>query len=384
MKTANEQILDLLIMHQLDLVRFSKRLGRQYVGELHNTNEDLIALITKFVLGIIESGPRGPKARKKYKTLLDEITNLRAAAWTVVTDGIIDELTELPSTELDVTNKIITDTLPVNVQFALPPLNALNAIVTGVPYQGGTCIEQLASAAVNDAVRITKAVKRGLVAGSPLQAILKDVKKKTAVADRNIETIVRTVASGIANTARSEFYAANSDIFDKELYVATLDFRTTPICALLDGQVFKLNDGPIPPLHYNCRSLRVPYINPENLRNRGFDSSTTKRLLREFAKEYNIPIVTTYKNLPRGYKTKYTKWAQKRKRELVGQVPAVLTFTEWFKNQTVEFQNEYLGVRKAKMYRSGVTLEQLTGDDGVLLTIDQLRSRGLEVPSLAA
>jgi NAD+--asparagine ADP-ribosyltransferase len=37
-----------------------------------------------------------------------------------------------------------------------------------------------------------------------------------------------------------------------------MDDRTSPICEGLHGKVFKSGTEPVPPMHFNCRSLLVP------------------------------------------------------------------------------------------------------------------------------
>ncbi len=88
----------------------------------------------------------------------------------------------------------------------------------------------------------------------------------TKIANRQIQTIVRTSVNQVQNQASQAVYAANSKIAPKYEYVATLDSRTTPICQRLDGQQFKYNKGPTPPQHFNCRSTTVPIIDDEDLR----------------------------------------------------------------------------------------------------------------------
>ena len=39
----------------------------------------------------------------------------------------------------------------------------------------------------------------------------------------------------LTNKARAVFFDANNDIFDEEVFVATLDSHTTPICRATDG-----------------------------------------------------------------------------------------------------------------------------------------------------
>lgn len=77
--------------------------------------------------------------------------------------------------------------------------------------------------------------------------------------------------------------------------------------------------------------------------------------------------------MPRGYKGAYNSWARKETRRKVGQVPALQNFDEFLRNQTDAFQNEYLGVGKANIFRQGkLKLNEFVTADGYELTIADL------------
>jgi SPP1 gp7 family putative phage head morphogenesis protein len=88
------------------------------------------------------------------------------------------------------------------------------------------------------------------LAGSPLN-----------MAKHQINTIVRTSVHQVSNAASQSVYKANRDITEEYRYVATLDSRTSPVCRDLDGEVFKYDQGPLPPQHFGCRSTTVAVIN---------------------------------------------------------------------------------------------------------------------------
>ena len=73
----------------------------------------------------------------------------------------------------------------------------------------------------------------------------------TKLANNQVMAIVRTTVNQVQNAASQSVYQANSDISSKYQYVATLDSRTSLICASLDGQTFEYNKGPLPPQHFN-------------------------------------------------------------------------------------------------------------------------------------
>ncbi len=87
----------------------------------------------------------------------------------------------------------------------------------------------------------------------------------TKLANNQVMAVVRTTVNQVQNAASQSVYQANSDITAKYQYVATLDSRTSLICASLDGQIFEYNKGPIPPQHFNCRSTTVPVLDDDEL-----------------------------------------------------------------------------------------------------------------------
>jgi hypothetical protein len=64
--------------------------------------------------------------------------------------------------------------------------------------------------------------------------------------------------NGVANNSRMGGYEANADVLNGVKFLATLDSRTSKICALLDGTTWTMEEVKKrlvkrPPLHPNCR-----------------------------------------------------------------------------------------------------------------------------------
>lgn len=100
-------------------------------------------------------------------------------------------------------------------------------------------------------------------------------------------TVVRTSMQHINSSARQVIWAENSDIITGYRWVSTLDGRTSDICQDLDGEVFKVGDGPVPPAHPNCRSTTVAELDSR------FDV-LSEGATRASAYGY-MPLNTTYK-----------------------------------------------------------------------------------------
>ena len=220
--------------------------------------------------------------------------------------------------------------------------------------------------AVDQAERFSQVVRQGLLTGEPtpdiakrlignlqfsqepttinktLKKIIATGGQSTSIADNQVITLVRTSINQVANTASQQVYEANQDITKKYRYVATLDTRTSAICAALDGKEFEYGKGPMPPQHFNCRSTTVPIIDPDILP----PSTTATRASKD------------------------------------GQVPINQSYGQWLHNQPRSVQAEALGPGKvayfnrlAEKYGPKDAIAKLVRDDGSELTLDQLRKR---------
>jgi SPP1 gp7 family putative phage head morphogenesis protein len=216
--------------------------------------------------------------------------------------------------------------------------------------------------ATDQAERFSQVVRNGLLTGETTPSIAKRLignlqfgeeaktvrqlvaagGQATAVADNQVMALVRTSINQVANSASQQVYEANQDITKKYRYVATLDSRTSSICAALDGQEFPYGKGPMPPQHFNCRSTTVPIIDPDILP----PSTTAKRASAD------------------------------------GPVPINTSYGQWLKDQPLKTQQDVLGPGKVPYFNRLVdkygardAMAKLVRDDGSELTLEQLRKR---------
>lgn len=159
-----------------------------------------------------------------------------------------------------------------------------------------------------------------------------------ATSRRNAQSIVRTSIQHVANTARMATWDENKDVIQGYRFVATLDSVTTEICRSLDGKVFNLGEGPVPPMHINCRSTTVAEVDP------------SLKFLDEGA----------------------TRSAE------FGPVPADQTYYEWLQEQSAEFQDIALGPTRGQLFRDGgLSVEKFAqlqlGKNFQPLTLDEMQ-----------
>jgi hypothetical protein len=145
-------------------------------------------------------------------------------------------------------------------------------------------------------------------------------------------------------------FKANADVVKGVRYTATLDTRTTLFCSSHDGTVYGL-DKPRPaiPAHWRCRSRYVAVT--KSFRELGLD-------INEFSSSTRASID--------------------------GQVPASLNYEAWLRKQSVERQNDVLGVKKAVLFRNGeLPLSRFISKQGHEYSLNELRLRDAESFKLA-
>jgi SPP1 gp7 family putative phage head morphogenesis protein len=103
-------------------------------------------------------------------------------------------------------------------------------------------------------VELISAIKDGKPISSVLNILDDELKKLTAV---QLERYARTKHTEVMNNGRKEYFDSTGVVAGYQCS-AIMDDRTTDICAALDGKIFKADDAPVFPLHFNCRSTLIP------------------------------------------------------------------------------------------------------------------------------
>jgi len=382
-ETANEALRDAVIRHQIFLLRYSGSVRNRMLNVLADTEEEVGRRIRDRLAN--NQGLATGVEMRRMEALVESIGEIRGAAWETANGILTDEMVGLASREPAHLSGIIRTVSPTEIVVALPAPQLLRNIVTRRPFQGRVLREWAAKMRDDDIRQIANQVRMGMIAGEPSPEIARRVigTARARGADgileltrRQVNTVVRTAVQHVANEARAEFARENSDIIQSETYVATLDAATTPVCRANDGRQFPVGRGPQPPLHYNCRSTRIPSISPEFGAERPNKPVTERMLVREYAEKNGLGDISSRDKLPRGTKGDFDKFARRRTRELVGPIPASVNYQTWLTGQPTEFQNEVLGVAKAKLFRDGgLTLDKFVHRTGDELTLSELASK---------
>jgi hypothetical protein len=114
-------------------------------------------------------------------------------------------------------------------------------------------------------------------------------------------------------------------------------------------------------------------FNKEFIGSRPANPTTEKILVKEYADKNNLGNITARDDLPRGTKGPYDEWARKRIRELVGPVPSSVNYQQFLSRQSKMFQEDVLGIAKAKLFRDGgLPLDKFIDRNGSELTLNAL------------
>ncbi|MGY0372483.1 minor capsid protein [Clostridium sp. JNZ J1-5] len=106
---------------------------------------------------------------------------------------------------------------------------------------------------------LNETLTRGLVEGTSLITLSKELKNKMDSGAYEALRLIRTEAAHIVNTATIDRYK-ESEVVEKVMWLASTDERTCSTCGSLHGQEFVLGKEPNNPAHANCRCCWIPVI----------------------------------------------------------------------------------------------------------------------------
>lgn len=356
MSSKDKTLIEVLTQHQAYLYRASS----QSVNELliiFNAESALMLAKLRDLLDELNDSEKLALAGGQYTTTnLKEIRDL-ISQWFAAISTSLPEAFAVSATALAVYEANYTAKL-YGGKIRKPNGEKLYSAAKKTPLVGGALVDDLLSKIAETArQKVEYAIRDGISSGKTNQEIVQRIRgtKRLNFEDgllrtskSDIDRTVRTVRSHVANQAYLSSF--NQIGFEYVRLVATLDGRTSKLCASLDGSVWEINDPAkrVPPLHPNCRSILVPV-------------EKDGRLVGE------RPFVMDerrVKDIPKDERS-----------QLIGQLDANTTFKEFFKKTDDFFQKEWLGPKRFKLYKDGkFDFEKFFDPEGKLYTLEHLRS----------
>lgn len=359
--TANQLLRDALVRRQVYLQRYSRSLSKDIIAQLDETEKAVRDQIERR-LGALAGKDFSATTNARLNVLANTLEKLRRDAFSGAAEMWDSNMQELAAVEAEFLDAAIKDVSPVVLDTTMPDPVHLGSIVSTQPMQGHLLADWAEGLAAADVDRIMASVRTGIAQGRTTEEIVRDVLGSAQMngADgiletsrRDIRSITNTAVQTVAGEARQAYAEANSDILPEEQYVATLDAHTTIECAAEDGNIYKVGEGPEPPIHWNCRSTRVPVIDGAAIGDR--------------------PATSAYEGELAGLDPEARA---ERVAELTGRLPGSTTYNDFLGRQTKGFQEDVLGSTRASLFREGgLTVDRFTDRNQNLYTLDQLRAR---------
>lgn len=376
--TANEKLYDVQVRHAVGLHRYQSSVLNKMVRLLNNSEMDLSREIDARLAKLEGRGVTLGKAdTNRLIALRDAVRAQLGEVHKQLRENLTGELKDFAKYEADFQISALGASLPVELDLATVPAPTLNALVTSRPFNGKVLNAWAKQLERNDVGRVTDAIQRGIVEGKTPTDISRMVFGTKALAykdgvrevtRRGTAALVQTAFSAVHTNAREEVWKANEDIMSGVRYTATLDSKTTLICASLDGKVFAIGKGPRPPQHVNCRSVTVPVINGKVVGTRP-EVKVTERTGNEIRDEYKRRVKIDGKEAAE-------EWRRKEIQSRVGRVPADTKFDPWLRKQSDSFAREYLGETRFRLFKDGqLTLDKFVQPNGKPWSLNELRRR---------
>ena len=362
MATWNEALQDEIIEAQTDLMRLASATAEDLIEILDRTD----AQIKSILLDLEINGGVTAAQYAEIRRAQQQIAEMRAEAWGQLSIELTERVNQVAIASQDGVIAAIVTATDGNIRPSVVATSSLISISTSRPFEGRLLADWAEKLQSDDAARFSKSIQLGMVAGQGPAQIAREIYGDSGVAGmtrRAIEGIVRTAINHVSSEAQALFVAKNPYI-KQEMFSATLDSRTTLICASNDGEVFTDGEGPRPPLHFNCRSRRVPFLGLDYLvGDRPYVEATDSMARKAYIAE----------GKPKGG---FQAYRRQYFRDRVGGVPKSTTYSDWLARRSAAFQDEVLGPTRAKLFREGgLKIDKFTTDGGRTLTLDELRRK---------
>ena len=380
MSTANERYLDSAIRHAIGVRRLTAGEVKKIIALLDEADTDLVER-----LQVTMARSTVSFTKDRIAALLKDVRGIRAALMRRLRGEMTKDLLRIAKAEVGFEERIIKGALPFHVELNAVSVDTLRAIVAQGVWNGRTTGGWFDSLRIADQAGLERQLRLGLVQQETIPDIVRRVRGTRAdgfagplrATRAQATTVVRTVVNGVSNAAREAVWEANPDVVQFIQWLATLDGRTTLVCAGRDGKVAPVgaSDRPLPqgalplippsarpPAHPSCRSTTGAYISPEILGNRPFvmDARNPSRRLADFrreARETGRPIGEIRR-----------EWAVKH----IGKVPGKTDYDTWLRRQPAAFQDRALGARwRGDAFRKGARVDRYVDRRGNELTLDQ-------------
>lgn len=324
------RLIELASRHQVHLERLKSGLARDFVATIGRIDKVVLQALTELGVSSLSD-----IARKRLESVLTSLEAAQARVFAEAVNALVPKLESLADYEATYEANSIKDVLTKagKKRIKLPTAKKAFKEALARPIQAtGEKLEPFVDNWSKRAIqKVNGAIRVGYQQGKTVPEIVKAVRGTkaarfkdgiVAVTRREAEAVVHTSVQHTASTARFVTWEENADVVVGYEWVATLDSKTTVKCRSLDGKVFSVGKGPVPPIHIRCRSTTAASLDDEfDFLDEGATRSSTD-----------------------------------------GYVAADLSYYDWLKKQPASFQDSVLGKTRGTLFRDGGLSAKRFGD----------------------
>lgn len=349
-----QQAIDLLLFHQIMLQRYSAGVVQRIMSILNKADQDIFARLQL----ALDDVPTGATGQVQYlQSILESVRSLNTAAYVTLQGAVQTDMAALAAVEVGFNSKLY-GAMAGRVPLAAVSADAAYAAAMSRPFQGVLLREALPELGEARMRRVRDAVRIGFVAGKTSAQIVRELRGTKAnnyqdgvieVDRRHLETVVHSALGHTAATARNQFMEANKGVIGSQLWLSTIDGKTSQICMVRSGKRYTTGEKPKPIGH------SIPWCAPSGCG----------------AGRAHFRCRSTAIGLLKGQEAMYGVRASGD-----GPIDANTSYGDWLKRQPDFVQDEVLGAKRAKLFRDGgLTIDKFSTEKGNLISLEELRKK---------
>lgn len=366
---AEQRVVDQTVRQAVLLERVKAGLSREVRKPWDDAADDILAAVASQIESAQAAGLQltDIAARAVVERSISQVVAEIVAAAELQSRGIIsDAMVRIARIEATWMAQVLEPTLPIGVSLRMPPASQIRGFVESKAWRkfGGDTqrplVDWTKGVAKVAKADVRKVVGEALARGTPVPEVKRALQRVTEMTGRQAEAVARTGFTHASSVGRQLVAEENTDVVIGVQWVSVLDSRTTITCASLDGRVFRVDEGPRPPAHFNCRSAAVSLTrSPADILAGKTGKPTAEDLAEAVARRNGSSRASI----------DYTRMT-------ASPVAASTTYGDWLRRQPAAVQDDVLGKTRGRLFRSGqVQIEQFVGSDYQPLNLRQLEKR---------
>lgn len=357
--TSNDLLYDAMVRRQIFVLRHAAFIRRQYLARLRRRESAIFAIIAMAYAHAKTPSQQYRAASRAAR----EIRRIEDDGWSE--ELLLLLLLALAVDEVRSMQQMLSLVMPFQLDLNLPSEERLDRELRSRSMNDRRVRDWVRSAATAEQRRVETALRTGTALGESASKLVDRVVKSKQTA-RDVDGIARTTATGTTALVRQLVGEMNQDLFGEEIYSAVLDSRTTPVCRSLDGNIYPIGEGPYPPVHFGCRSIRNLIIRVDVYRGQRVTLATEQQALRSLGATSRLDVDPS----------ELREALRKTIAAQIGGRPSRVSYGEWLRRQSVMFQNDTLGkTRSALFRRGGLKLDRFVNRAGDELSLSDLAKR---------